>query len=437
MDLTALALTLGAVFVWAVVSHRVPSISAPIYFVAVGLALAEGAQILRIVPDPHIVKVLAEVTLVWVLFADASRVRVPTLRRDGARYARLLGIGLPLTVVLGSVAAAGLLGLSPWYALLLGASLAPTDAALGATVMTDRRVRHRIRQTLNVESGLNDGVVTPVVTTALAAIVLQSGAPSDFGPAAAVLGLPIGVLVGLAIGIAGGTSLRIAHRRGWSSEALAGPAVLVLALLAFVVATLLLANGYVAAFVAGIAFGVSAGRGGATEVYYVEQTCGLASMLCWLLFGAVAVPTLAADWSWRLLLYAVVSLTVVRMIPVALALAGSRVDWRSVIFLGWFGPRGLASVVFALIAVEDLHEVPGPVDDVVAAIGLTIMLSVLLHGLTARPAVAWLAANPPVRTEPQTPTDPQTPTGLQTPTDFPVRHLVEPPRRTGAVRPPA
>ena len=218
----------------------------------------------------------------------------------------------------------GLLGLSPWYAVLLGAALAPTDAALGATVMTDERVRYRIRQTLNVESGLNDGIATPVVTTAIAVIVLQAGSTTDFGLAAALLGLPIGVVVGLAIGIAGGTSLRIAHKRGWSSEAIAGPAVLALALLAFVIATLLLANGYVAAFVAGMAFGASAGRGGTAEVYYVEQTCGLASMLCWMLFGALAVPTLAADWSWRILLYAVISLTVVRMVPVALALFGSR-----------------------------------------------------------------------------------------------------------------
>ncbi len=424
MYLPALALILAAVFVWALVSNRARSISAPIYFVAVGLLLAEGVKLLRIAPDPHVVKLMAEVTLVWVLFADASRVRVSTLRRDAGRYARLLGIGLPLTIILGSVAGMALLGLSPWYALLLGAALAPTDAALGATVMTDERVPYRIRQTLNVESGLNDGIATPVVTTALAVIVLQAGASSDFGLAGALLGLPVGVVVGLAIGIAGGTSLRIAHRRGWSSEAIAGPAVLALALLAFVIATLLLANGYVAAFVAGIAFGASAGRGGPAEVYYVEQTCGLASMFCWMLFGALAVPTLAADWSWRILVYAVVSLTVVRMVPVALALIGSRIGWRSVIFVGWFGPRGLASVVFALIAVEDLHGVPGAVGDVVATIGLSVLLSVLLHGLTARPLVAWLAAMP------------QDEADLSTKEHVRVRHLVEPPPPTSSTRTP-
>jgi NhaP-type Na+/H+ or K+/H+ antiporter len=349
-----------------------------------------------------------------VLFADASRVRLATLREDAGRYARLLGIGLPLTVALGTLVAIWPLGLSPWYALLLGAALAPTDAALGAAVMTDDRVPYRIRQTLNVESGLNDGIATPIVTTALAAIIAQSGTASDVGLAQALLGLPIGVVVGLAIGVAGGTALRLAHKKGWSSEDIAGPAVLALALLAFVIASLLLANGYVAAFVGGIAFGSSAGRGGETEVYYVEQTCGLASMVCWLLFGALAVPALLDDWSWRLLLYAVVSLTVVRMLPVALALLGSGLDRRSVIFVGWFGPRGLASVVFALIATEDLQDVPGPVHDVVAAIGLTVLLSVLLHGLTAQPLVTWYTARRPAAVD------------AAAPTQVEVRHLVKP-----------
>jgi NhaP-type Na+/H+ or K+/H+ antiporter len=418
MQLPALALILAAVFVWAVVSGRARVISAPIFFVAVGLLLAEGVKLLHLASDPHLVKLLAEVTLVWVLFADASRVQIATLRHDAARYLRLLGIGLPLTVALGTLLAIVLLDLSPWYALLLGAALAPTDAALGAAVMTDQRVPASIRQTLNVESGLNDGLATPIVTTALAAILIQSGAGSGFGLLQAVLGLPLGIVVGLAIGIAGGTALRLAHRRGWSSEDIAGPAVLALALLSFVLATMLLANGYVAAFVAGIAFGSTAGRGGETEVYYVEQSCGLASMLCWLLFGAVAVPRLVVDWSWQILLYAVASLTVIRILPVLVALVGDRLDWRSKLFVGWFGPRGLASVVFALIAMEDLHDSSGPVDVAVATIGLTVLASVLLHGLTAQPLVARYAAGRTAEQPVESPPEPST--------TVPVRHLVRP-----------
>jgi sodium/hydrogen antiporter len=418
MQLPALALILAAVFAWAVVSGRARVISAPIFFVAVGLLLAEGVKLLHLASDPHLVKLLAEVTLVWVLFADASRVQIATLRHDAARYLRLLGIGLPLTVALGTLLAIVLLDLSPWYALLLGAALAPTDAALGAAVMTDQRVPASIRQTLNVESGLNDGLATPIVTTALAAILIQSGAGSGFGLLQAVLGLPLGVVVGLGIGIAGGTALRLAHRRGWSSEDIAGPAVLALALLSFVLATMLFANGYVAAFVAGIAFGSTAGRGGETEVYYVEQSCGLASMLCWLLFGAVAVPRLVADWSWQILVYAVASLTVIRILPVLVALVGDRLDWRSKLFVGWFGPRGLASVVFALIAMEDLHDSSGPVDVAVATIGLTVLASVLLHGLTAQPLVARYAAGRTAEQPVESPPEPST--------AVPVRHLVRP-----------
>jgi NhaP-type Na+/H+ or K+/H+ antiporter len=414
MQLPALGLILAAVFAWAVVSGRARVISAPIFFVAVGLLLAEGVKLLHLAPDPHLTKLLAEVTLVWVLFADASRVQISTLRHDARRYLRLLGLGLPLTVALGTLLAMVLLDLSPWYAVLLGAALAPTDAALGAAVMTDRRIPSSIRQTLNVESGLNDGLATPIVTTALAAIVIQSGAESGFGLVQAALGLPLGVVVGLAIGIAGGTSLRLAHRRGWSSDDIAGPAVLALALLSFVLATLLLANGYVAAFVAGIAFGSTAGRGGETEVYYVEQTCGLASMLCWLLFGAVAVPRLGADWSWQILVYALASLTVIRILPVVLALIGDRLDWRSKVFVGWFGPRGLASVVFALIALEDLHAISGAVDVVVATIGLTVLASVVLHGLTAQPLVTRYAARH------------ATDTTVEAPATVPVRHLIRP-----------
>ena len=204
-------------------------------------------------------------------------------------------------------------------------------------------------------------------------------------PSRALLGLLLGAGLGVLVGAGGGLLLRQARRRGWSAEEFTGPAVLALSLLAYVVAVGLGANGFVAAFVGGIAFGACAGRGGERQVYYVEQTCGLASMVAWLLFGALAVPTLGASLSWPVVVYAVLSLTVIRMLPVALSLLGSGADAATMLFVGWFGPRGLASVVFALIAIEDLHDVPGPVQTVVATIGLTVLLSVLAHGLSARP----------------------------------------------------
>jgi sodium/hydrogen antiporter len=397
MDIAALSLVLAAIFAWGVISARAAVISTPIFFVAIGLLMAEGLRLIDLQPDPHTTKIIAEVTLVWVLFADASRVGFSDLREDLRYYVRLLAIGLPLTTALGTAAAVTVLGLSPWYALLVGAALAPTDAALGSAVMSDRRVPYRVRQTLNVESGLNDGIATPIVTVAIAAIAAQVGLGHERH---GLTGLVLGALTGAVLGAFGGMLLRSAGRRGLGSEEFAGPSVLALALLAYLCATLIDANGFVAAFAAGSAFGAFAGRGEEREVYYVEQTCGLASMICWLLFGAIGVPTIAESWSWRILLYALLSLTVIRMLPVALSLLGARLDWSTVFFIGWFGPRGLASIVFALLALEDLHGLLEPIDEVVATIGLTVLLSVVFHGLTAQPLAKRYAATQQADQEP-------------------------------------
>ena len=402
MDIGALCLILAAVVVWSMVSARAAAISTPIFFVATGILMAQGLELMSLEPDPHLIKVVAEVTLVWVLFADASRVRFADLRADGGRFLRLLALGLPLTIALGALFAVVVVGVSPWYALLLGAALAPTDAALGSAVMSDRRVPRRVRQTLNVESGLNDGIATPVVMVAIAGIATAAGLDSE-GPGHALIGLLLGVAVGALIGAGGGALLRLARRRGWSSDEFAGPAVLALALLAYLGAVLIDANGFVAAFVAGSAYGAFAGRGGEKEVYYVEQTCGLASMISWFAFGAVLLPVLAAGWTWQIVVYAVLSLTVVRMVPVAVSMLGAGMDRSTVLFVGWFGPRGLASIVFALIALEDLHDVPGPIDQVVGAIGLTVLLSVVAHGLSARPLAGRYAASRTQLDEPQHP----------------------------------
>jgi NhaP-type Na+/H+ or K+/H+ antiporter len=388
MESGAVALVLATVFLWGAFSARFAVLSTPILFVSAGLLYTQVLGVLDLKADAHLIKSIAEITLVWVLFADASRVKPADVRIDFGRFVRLLGIGLPLTIGLGMLAAIGLLGLDAWQALLLGATLAPTDAALGAAVMSDRRVPHETRQILNVESGLNDGIATPVVMVAIAGIAGEHGLAGIDGPGRALLSLLVGAVVGGVIGFGGGALMRHSRHHGWSSEELAGPAVLGLALLAYTCATLMGANGFVAAFIGGSAFGSAAGGGGEKEVYYVEQTCDLASMLSWLVFGAVAVPTLADRLSWQLALYSVASLTLVRMLPVAVSLVGSRLDLSTVVFIGWFGPRGLASVVFALIALEDLH---GLVADVVAATSLTVLLSVLAHGLTARPFAARYA----------------------------------------------
>jgi sodium/hydrogen antiporter len=393
--LSALSLTvvLATIFGWCVLAGRLQRVglTAPMVFVTAGFMLAETFEILDLAIGPELVKVIAEVTLVWLLFADASLVPPKQFRRDLGTYGRLLGVGLPLTVALGTAAAVVVLDLDVWAALLVGAALAPTDAALGATVMSNPRVPSRIRRVLNVESGLNDGIATPIVLVAIAGVATTEGIAGVESPGRALLTLLVGVLAGAAVGWVGGAVTRLARGRGWLSEELAGPAVLALALLSYTGALLVEGNGFVAAFVGGLVFGAVAGRGGEKEVYFVEQSGALSSMVSWLIFGALAVPVIGESLSWRVLAYAFLSLTIVRMLPVALALAGVGLDRFSVAFVGWFGPRGLASVIFALLALEDLHDAGR---ELVAVIALTVLLSVAAHGLSAGPLASRFKASP-------------------------------------------
>ena len=387
MEAVAFALVLVTIIGWCALAGRLErsGLTSPMVFVAAGCLLAVVFELRDHPPEPELVKVIAEVTLVWVLFADASKVRLLQFRRDLGTYARLLGLGLPLTVALGAVTAVLVLGVDPWAALLLGAALAPTDAALGASVMSNPSVPDRIRRALNVESGLNDGIVTPIVLVAIAGVAASEGIPGVESPGRAVLSLLVGVMAGVVIGVVGGLATRGARRRAWLTDELGGPAVLALALLTYTGSLLVDGNGFVAAFAGGLVFGSVAGRGREKEVYFVEQTGSLAAMVCWLVFGALAVPVIG-DWiTWPTLVYAALSLTVLRMLPVALALLGAGLDRYDVLFIGWFGPRGLASVVFALLALEGL-EAAGR--ELVAAIALTVTLSVVLHGISARPLAA-------------------------------------------------
>lgn len=391
MESSALLAVLVTIVAWCVLAGRLQQLglTAPIVFVAGGWVLADVLGLLELGAEPELVKVIAEITLVWVLFADASRVRLRQFRRDLSTYVRLLGVGLPLTIAIGTGAAMIVLGFDPWAALLVGAALAPTDAALGAPVMSNPHVPAKVRSVLNVESGLNDGIATPIVLVAIAGVAADEGVSGVESPGGAVVSLLVGLLVGIIVGSVGGVVTRRARERGWLSEELGGPAVLALALLAYTAALVTDGNGFVAAFVGGLVFGNFAGRSGEKEVYFVDQSSDMASMISWLIFGALAIPVIEDSWSWTLLAYAVLSLTVVRMLPVVLALLGAGLDRYSVVFVGWFGPRGLASVIFALIALEDLH---GAGTDVVAVISLTVLLSVMAHGFSAVPAANRFAA---------------------------------------------
>jgi NhaP-type Na+/H+ or K+/H+ antiporter len=378
---------------WAVTSALLArvNLNGALVFLVAGYALGnpDWGPLSVDVEAPSI-HLLAEVTLALLLFSDASRVNVSKLRRDLRFPVRLLGIGLPLSVVLGSLLAAWLLNDLTWaLAGFVGATLAPTDAALSAQVINDSRIPMQVRRVLNVESGLNDGIVTPIVTFTLAVAASQLGIAdhAHSGGGGALLELAVGVAVGLVIGLGSAILITLGSRRGWITTGGRRLGTLGAALSSLAAALALDGNGFIGAFVAGIAYGAGLDN----EVVDVEKADELPELLgevlalaVWFLFGAALVPVAFKHFDMPMVVYSLLSLTVVRLVPVAISLLGSGLDRRTVLFVGWFGPRGLASVVFALLAVEELGETP-LVLSAVGAVALTVLLSVVLHGISASP----------------------------------------------------
>ena len=389
LDTAALATAAGCVILWSLVSHRLErwNISAPIAFLAMGVVVTHGPlAFIHFNPHSSTVRSLAEVTLALVLFTDASRVNVHELRHDLGLPVRLLAVGLPLTIGFGTAVAFGLIpGVSWWVAAAIGAIVAPTDAALGASIMEDRRIPARIRRLLNVESGLNDGIATPFVN-----LFLAGAATTEMVHSTSVLGaagdLLIGAGVGAGVGLVGGWLSARANAAGWSDTGFRTLSALGLALVAYSAAIEAHGNGFVAAFVAGMAFGSLSRRDLDDLVDFAEETGGLLSLVVWLIFGAAMVVPGLQHATWPDLAFAVLALTAVRMVPVALALVRSGLDRFTVGFIGWFGPRGLASVVFGLIAYDTLDAADA--GRVLSVVTVTITLSVLAHGLSASPLAA-------------------------------------------------
>jgi NhaP-type Na+/H+ or K+/H+ antiporter len=363
-------------------------ITAPIFFVVTGLVLGpSGAGILPSGLDSETTLVITELTLGVLLFADAATVRLREVEGDARLPVRLLLVGLPLTIALGTVAARLLFPEVGWAAAALIASiLAPTDAALGLAVVTNPAVPARIRRALNVESGLNDGIATPFVTLFLTLLIAEEGLGSGHWAAEAAKEIGLALVAAVAVGVLGGKLLVVARRLGWTSAISEQLVVLALSLLAYVGAVAIDGNGFVAAFVGGLLFGASASPRMHEPVEFTETVGLFASFFVWTVFGALFVgPVVTGDIEPVAILYAVVSLTLVRMVPVAAALAGTGLRRDTVAFMGWFGPRGLASVVFTLIAVEELAGAGAVADVIVEIATWTILLSVVAHGLSAGP----------------------------------------------------
>jgi NhaP-type Na+/H+ or K+/H+ antiporter len=387
LDTQLLAIVAATVASWSLIGARLQRfyISAPIAFVFVGLVVAyRPLNLVDVSVGSTQLRTLAELTLAVLLFSDAARVNLRELRRDAGVPARLLVIGLPLTIVFGTMLAAALFaGLNIWVAAVIAAAVAPTDAALGAQVVQDQRVPGRVRRALNVESGLNDGIATPFVSFFVAAAASELVAHPATSAAGAIGDLAIGALTGVAVGLGAAALMRFVRRTGWSADSYRGISVLAFALVAYALALELHANGFVAAFVAGLAFGSTfeADDRDAT-IEFDAQVGELLSWVIWFLFGAVMTTALGTT-TWQTVMFAIGALTVVRIVSVAIALAGTRVHGLTVLFVGWFGPRGLASIVFGLIAYDALGGHDG--DVVLATVTLTVLFSLVAHGLSASP----------------------------------------------------
>jgi NhaP-type Na+/H+ or K+/H+ antiporter len=380
---TGLAVFFGMVVLYGAASVWLGrfSITIPIVFVAVGVLL--GPQELVASKD---VELLTEMTLALLLFADASTLHFREVRDDARLPGRLLFIAMPLVVVLGGLVAYGFFpGEGLAFAFLLATILAPTDAALGLPIFTNPRVPVRIRRALNVESGLNDGIATPLVAL-FTALALTEETHQTGGWLLSALGdIGIGVGAGVAAGLLGGWLFAAAIRRGWTSTTGEQMGNLALALCAFWASKALGGNGFVAAFVGGLLFGYATRERLHVATEFTETSGTLLSLFVWAVFGANLVLPLFQPFRSLELLYALLSLAVIRMIPVAISLIGTHLRGDTVLMMGWFGPRGLASVVFTLIAYESFHKAARTFDTLAAVAAWTILLSVLLHGISAVP----------------------------------------------------
>ena len=386
MTTSAIVALLLVVLLWSLIAERLADspITGPMVMVSAGL-LTSSLFPLETGNTHAAAYFLAELTLIIVLFSDASRISLPALKQGNRQPLRMLLIGLPGCIAIGTLIGLSLFPtLGFWSVALLAAILAPTVAALGEAVVSSHSVPEPIRQTLSVESGLNDGLVVPVVLLLAcgANITHNLGAATDWLLLAARQ-IGFGTLAGLAIGYAGALATRRALDAGTLGQGWQGVASLALAGLAWAIAELLHGNGFISAFIAGLVFGNSLQRPASFLFAFQETEGQLLVLATFALFGALMLPGVLTQIDGTVLLYAIASLSVVRMLPIVLSLLGTATRWRDRLFLAWFGPRGLASILFVLLVGESAG-IP-QYDRLTAVVFTTVALSVLLHGLTAGP----------------------------------------------------
>jgi len=383
------------VFIYSVVSGRLDRtvFNGAILFTTFGLIVGPlGLGILNLSVDAEGLSTLAELTLALVLFTDASNANLREIKHSFRIPQRLLLIGLPLTIFLGFVAGVIVFdGLTLVEIAIIATMLAPTDAALGKAVVTNEAVPANIREGLNLESGLNDGICVPIlfIFLALDSSVGIEGGTSMLTLKLVVEAIGIGAVVGGGLTFLGVHVLDRCVDRGWVTDTWRQLPVPALALTCFAAAQWLGGSGFIACFVGGILFGRLEKQHKSRLLLAAEGTGDTLALITWVVFGAAVVGQSISSFSREVVLYALLSLTIVRMLPVFLVLAGTNLRSDEKLFMGWFGPRGLASIVFAVIVLNEHLPGGGTISMTVVC---TILFSVIAHGLSANPLVALLEA---------------------------------------------
>ncbi len=387
--MSLLAIFISLVFFYGLFSARIERtiITAPILFTAAGMLMF---LFLPEMKDPserlEAFLLLAEVGLVLLLFTDASRTDLRILKNIRSLPIRLLSTGLLLSIMLGALAAVIVFPeLSIWEAGILAAILAPTDAGLGQIIVNSPHVPMKIRQALNVEAGLNDGLSVPFLLFFIALASLQGGQGVSLSHFI-LQQLGYGILIGVGVGLLGGWLLGLANRKNWMSHSWQQLAVVMVPLCCALMAETVGASMFIAAFAAGLAVQIGYKEVGTHSIEFTEEWGQLVNLSIFFLFGVLVVSNFQ-EFNLKHLLYAIISLTLVRMVPVWIALMGTKLNQVTVLFMGWFGPRGLASIVLGLVYLEQEMHHSGEAT-IQLALMLTVLLSIFAHGLSAMPGIS-------------------------------------------------
>ncbi len=393
LKLALVAMSLS-VLAYGLISNKSEShsVTAPMIFVTFGL-LGHILGLAKIDLSHEFIHGFLEITLILVLFSDASRINLRLLIKQHNLPLRMLLIGMPLTILLGGIGAQWLFNFeSIWIAFLLAAILAPTDAALGQVVVSSKYVPVRIRQSLNVESGLNDGIALPVILILIALLktklghnVESHGEAVDAAQwiAFSLKQVLLGPLAGITVGFLGGKIISWTAKNKWMNHTYQNLSLISLGFLSFGSAELIGGNGFIAAFCSGLTLGNTATNLCECLYEFAETEGQLLTLSVFLLLGSVILPQINTESLGIITLYAFLSLTIFRILPVSMSLLGSKLKLQSHLFMGWFGPRGLASILFSFLMLKEIHS--SATEMLFSVVLVTVFLSIFLHGMTAGP----------------------------------------------------